>query len=241
MKNHTVILLSALLLCCSCIKQEAPVRSGFLTIGEIGVSGVSIASTKAIDSDFALEIIKAESLSQVKSYPAGNVPQRIELAPGTYRLIAHSTNEDSWKQGNGQVAYRDTSEVFTIIEDQITKLDMKVRASNWRIQAQMPENFEKWFSAWSVEISQEERSVNISADEHAWFDAPSVLFRVKATNTDGDSFEGPEYKMSHLKAGHSYTMKFAFRATESGNADIDITIDDDWGDAGDEVIIVENN
>lgn len=238
MKNHTVILLSALLLCCSCIKQEAPVRSGFLTIGEIGVSGHSIVATKAIDSDFALEIIKAESLAQVKAYPAGSVPQRIALDPGEYRLIAHSTNENSWRQGNGQATYRDTSEVFTIIEDQITPLDMKVKLSNWRIQAQMPENFGTWFNAWSVEISQDERSVNISAGDNAWFDASSVKMKISVTNTDGDSFQSSVYTISNLKHGHSYTLKFSYVPKEEGYADINITIDDEWDDAGDEVIII---
>lgn len=239
MKKHTVILLSALLLCCSCIKQEAPVRSGFLTIGEISVSGHSIVATKAVDSDFALEIIKAESMEQVKAYPAGSVPQRIALDPDKYRLIAHSTNEDTWNQGNGQATYRDTSEVFTIIEDQITPLDMKVKLANWRIQAQMPENFDKWFSAWSVAISQEERSVTISDGDNAWFDASSVKMQLSVTNTDGDSFQSSVYTISNLKAGHSYTMRFAFSTSENGNADINITIDDEWDDAGGEDIIIE--
>lgn len=241
MKRHTVILLSALLLCCSCIKEAKPARIGFLEIGELDATqGGRIVATKAVDSDFALEVLDAESMAQVKSYAPGAAPDKIELAPGTYKVIAHTTNEDTWTAGKGQPAYRDTSDVVTIYEDYISILNMKVKLSNWRIQAQMPEDFGAWFSAWNLAISQEQRTVNISADEQAWFDASSVRMQISVTNTDGDSFQGPSYRISNLKHGHSYTLKFSYGPKEEGSADIDITIDDEWDDAGtDEIIIVE--
>lgn len=233
MKNVIIILLSTLILC-SCGKDAVPCHEGYLNIG--GLATVKRVQSKAVDDDLAVRILTEDGTPvEGCSFSAGSVPARIPLTPGSYIVEAFTQNLSTWKEGMGELAFCG-SKTFQIVEDETTNVVLVIPAINYIIRAEMPENFSTWFTDWSVTLSDGDRTVSIRDGESAVFDATSLSIFASATNTDNENFTGNKVDITNLSAGHAYTIKYSF--TADGGLDIDIDIDDDFSDGGNEDVTI---
>lgn len=244
-QNNTVkkvALISALiLLLCSCGKeaQQLPAKGqGWLCIDGFSVN----ASTKGmIDNDFGISILNTDgSPVQGKTFPAGSVPSKIALDGGNYILDAYSANIDNWKTadgGRGNAAYRQ-KEGFLIQPEMYSYVSIHAPHVNYAVRFRLEEGLEKWFKASSISVLEGSgRNVTLQQMQTGWFDASSVSVTISVTNTDNDSYTGKAYTLNG-KPGHRYTLTYSLSPAEDGTSSINVTIDDEFEDGGEDIVIV---
>lgn len=242
MRNTILISLLAAVLCSCSAELTRPVAgNGWLCIEDITVSGHSVMGTKgAVDSDFIVEISDSEGKA-VQSFSAGNVPSKVALPAGDYKLTAYSTNAGDWKSaadGVGAAAYRGETD-FTIEAEMYAYVKVVAPMANCAVRFVVEDDLSQWFTAFSLSAQGSgERDLTLAEDIAGWFEEGKLSFRLNATNTDGDSFEGPVYSFTARK-GHLYTLKFMLSPAEvqTGGTDLDITIDDEFVDDDEEINI----
>lgn len=244
MKRAVLISLFAFLLCSCAAELTRPASGGgWLCIEDIRVGGHSVLGTKgAVDSDFGITIFDGNGAA-VESFTAGNVPSKVALPAGDYTLSATSANIDSWTSaagGVGEAAFRDEVE-FTIEPEMYSYVKVVAPMVNYGVRFEVEDGLEQWFTAFSLTADGSGgRGLALTERVTGWFDDEKLTFHLNATNTDGDSFNGSSYVFSPKK-GHRYTFRYALspEETQTGGADIEITIDDEFIDGDDEEVIVE--
>lgn len=216
-------------------------RQGWLCIERIAVRGQRLANgTKgSVDSDFVVNVNYGDG-GIAASYPAGLVPSKIALEQGDYMLETHSDNIDSWKNensGRGAAAYR-AVQSFTIEPDMYRYVRVVAPLVNFGIRFTTEDGLDKWFTSFSLEINENaNRNVTVAREQTAWCDATSVCIIFLATNTDGDSFQS-EVLTLDTQAGHLYTLHYSLSPSEEGSAGISVSVDDEFEDAGEELVIL---
>lgn len=256
--RNLITLVCAMALLCSC-SGKMPVVStgaeGTLCIGgmTMGQNMVDVTITKAIDPDFHVEILDAQGIAmEGMSWAVGSaVPENIRMSPGSYSLHAF-THEGDWRaprNGFGTAVF-DTNREFEIKPESVTYLDIEVPMANYALGFTTQENFDKWFSNYSLSVTEEiesagtARSVNIAEESsYAYFDASELKIQFRATNMDGEEFSTTVQTIKKLKPGHMYTIYYSLSPESKGKIDIEITVDDQWDDVSDpddDVTISEN-
>lgn len=242
MRNATLISLLAVLLCSCNAELTRPVAgNGWLCIEDITVSGHSVMGTKgAVDDDFVVEISDSEGKA-VQSFSAGNVPSKVALPAGDYKLTAYSTNVGDWKSaadGVGAAAYRGETD-FTIEAEMYAYVKIVAPMANCAVRFVIEDDLSQWFTTFSISAEGGGgRNLTLSENITGWFEEGKLSFHLNATNTDGDSFEGYGYSFTARK-GHLYTLKYKLSPAEvqTGGTDLDITIDDEFVDDEEEIDI----
>lgn len=248
------ILISVLFcLLCSCSRESARVESGYgwLCIEDIAQRGgdvvvstlksVSEVTKGGVDPDFGINILTSDGQPvQGCSYAPGEVPGKIQLPSGDYRIEAFSGNINSWRtafSGRGAAAYR-AEGTFEIEADMYKYVKIQAPLVNYGICFKVEEGLYDWFKSFSLAVTENQsRKVTLSDGQSGWFDAATVSVVITAVNTDNDSFSGNPYILN-ASSGHLYTLNYSLSPSEDGSFSVEISIDDSFGDAGEEQIII---
>ena len=180
--------------------------------------------TRAIDNDLALKIVELN-----QTYSAGNVPNKINLEPGTYTLQAYTENQETWtteNEGKGSACYFGETSV-TIMEDYITYCNYQVPMTNYAVKLTLPEMFNDLFKNYTFTLKNNGRSTTIKEDEKAYFDtAAGFSYKMEATNNDGEYKYHPFYDIDDVEAGKLFNIRYIYGSgNSSGGIDIEITDD----------------
>lgn len=240
------ILISAMVcLLCSCQKEVTmEPEYGWLCIESIGHAGtnVHVSTTKgSVDSDFSISILTLDGQAVPGcSYQAGTVPGKIRLQEGSYRLEVASSNINDWRSafsGKGAAAYKAQGQ-FDIEADMYRYVKIQAPLVNYGVRFAVDNGLYKWFKSFSIDVTESPaRKVLLLENECGWFDAPSVSVVISATNTDGDCFQSSPLNLD-TQAGHLYTLHYSLSASDEGRSGIQITIDDQFDDSGEDFVII---
>lgn len=240
-------ILSLLFMATSCStdsNQTAGVGKGMLALQEVAVMNPNQeAIGRGIDNDLAIQVLKADNTPVAgMSYAAGSeIPSKLNLDAGNYKLYAYTENQTSWRSENNGLgtAVFALTEPFTIEEDWVTYLNLKVPMTNYGVSIQMPNNFNDWFSDYTLTVKEGNRSVPIKGNETAYFDNESLQLVLSAKNVDGEQYELPARTISNLEAGRLYTITYSFGVISEGSISLTLTIDDSFAVIDNEEIIIE--
>lgn len=240
-------ILSFLFFATSCntdINQAAGVGKGMLALQEVSVMYPNQETIgRGIDNDLAIQVLKADNTPVTgMTYAAGSqIPNKLELNAGNYKLFAYTENQTSWRDDNNGlgVAVFALTEPFTIEEDWVTYLNLKVPMLNYGVSIQMPDNINEWFSDYTLTVEEGNRSVPIKAYETAYFDNESLQIVLSATNIEGEHYELPARTISNLEAGKLYNITYSFENVSEGSISLTVNINDSFAIIDNEEIIIE--
>lgn len=195
------LLCCALILLASCSKEDAPMSggSGYLSVSSIELQNPAITTvTSRADSDtpsdeLIVEIWKeGNRLHQLSEAEANG---KIKLDAGNYELKVYSSNyggESQWTNDDkgAPVYYKEQS--FTIADGETCFLTVEVPMLVYGVQLMLPEGFDEWFSAYTFTVTSGDRSVQLQANETAYFtysDNTPFRYTLSVTNGDGEKQE----------------------------------------------------
>ena len=192
-------------------------------------AGRPVATTRAIDSDLALNIYKSDNTLFVH-YAPGEVPQKIVLEPGTFRVVAYTDNQTTWKTGNGGKGegcyYAETSVEMEF--DAVTRLTLNVPMINYAVGLQLPQFFNNLFRSYTFTLKSGGRTTAIKEGERAYFDVADggFTYSLRATNTDGKTSSHSAIEFPDVEVGKLFTVSYNYDSdATSGGVDIVITDD----------------
>ncbi len=225
MKNY-IYILSTLLWLVACNNDVTqPIAKGCEL--QLNLSRVGVASrTRAIDNDLALRILDSNGDVYLQ-YPAGSVPNRIVLAPGTFTVQAYTDNQDTWateNNGRGAGCYYGTCQV-EMQYDAVTYCNLQVPMTNYAVTLTLPEMFTSFFPTYGLTLRGGFREIEIKEGEKAYFDPQhgGFTYRLTATNTDGNSHQTGFITYKEVESGKLYNMTYYYgTADNSGGLDIEI-------------------
>ncbi len=220
--KHTILYILSLCLLASCQQAEEPqavAGTGYLSIASIEVSGTDVVPVKsrAVDSDLAIEIEKADGTAVV-SYDAGaaEASAKIELDAGDYVLKAHTANyRQTWDATTKGDAVYYAEQPFTIVAEKVNYLSLSVPMTNVGVHLTMPEGIGQWFKNCSLVATIGDRSVTLQDGETAYYPLPDsavpieLTYTLSATNTDDESVTQAGC-YSGVTAGTVYEITYSF-------------------------------
>ncbi len=219
--KHILYTLIAVFLLVSCQQEDAllPTEAGkgYLSLSSIELQAETIKqiATRAVPSDLAIEILKADGTSVVK-YDAGaaEASEKIELEAGNYKLKAYSPNFGTPQNSNEKgtpVYYKEQD--FSIEAEKINYLAIQVPMINIGVQLILPETFSNWFDSYTFTVQLGDRNVILQKDEIAYFDLPAqsatLLYTLTATNKDDESQSKTSSYNDNLTGGVVYVITYS--------------------------------
>ncbi len=198
-----------------------------LDLGRVGV-----ARTRAIDNDLALKILDSKGELYVQ-YPAGSVPRRIVLAPGTFTVQAYTDNQSTWStanDGRGEACYWGSTQVEMTF-DATTYCNMQVPMTNYAVTLSLPEMFTTFFPQYRLTLKSGFSEVWIQEGEKAYFSTQSggFTYRLSATNTDQNTHQTSTFRRKEVEAGKLYNITYYY-GTPDNSGGLDIEIKDNMED-----------
>ncbi|MBP9998313.1 MAG: DUF4493 domain-containing protein [Bacteroidales bacterium] len=236
MKKLILISAMAVLTLCSCTKEAeiAELREGWLGISSVKTGSSSFGSsfTKgSVPDDMVVNILRADGTPiEGQSYAAGQLPSKIRLAVGDYKVETYSANRSNWRSGQdgkGAPIYYGIKDV-SVEAEKYNEISLKAGLENWGVRFKLADGLNKWFTQAGITvIENDNRSVTLQEEESVWFDAVSVGIKLTVTNTDGHSYTSESYELNGTK-GHRYTINYNISPDNDGTIKLDITLDDQW-------------
>lgn len=227
MKHILYILTPLLFLLASCQQEDnlpsSETGKGYLSLSsiEIEASTITPISTRAVNPELAIEIIKPDGTSVV-TFEAGaaEASGKIELEAGEYKLKAYSPNHGSiWQndEKGAPVYYKEQN--FTIIEEKVNYLSVQVPMINVGVQFLLPEGFNNWFINYTFSAQIGNRKVTLQEGETAYFDLPEnsntkLQYSLSATNSDNEFMQQDHNFEGTLISGTVYEVTYSI-ATQS--------------------------
>lgn len=223
---YFIIFLACFLAIGSCTK-DSPLGEGSLALESIDFQtpAAQVISTRAIDPSLAVEILSPDgSVYGGMSYAAGSsIPAKFILPVGQYTLHCHTENLTTWPSENGGLggAAFESSTPFSIENDYVTYLNVKVPMVNFGVTFSLPEAFSQWFTASELTISAGGVSHTLTTEgSKAYFAAGSSEFTysLHLVNTSGETYDLPVGTFSGPLAGTMYEVKCRFAVPVSLSA-----------------------
>lgn len=183
---------------------------------------------RSVAEGLAVQLVRPDQ-SVYCEYPAGAVPDRIQLEAGvTYTLRAFSENQSSWQvanAGKGEACYYGTTTV-SVGADEVVKVNYAVPMTNYAVTLSLPELFSTLFKSYTFALTSGSRNVTLREGEKAYFEVPqSFNYRLTATNTDDKTSQHGFLEVSDVQAGKLYNVRYLY-ATSATTGGIDIEITD---------------
>ena len=229
MRRLLYIILSIVLLA-SCQQEEISVQKGSAVL-ELSLSrmGRPTMTTRAVDEDLAVAIYKVGGIPYVQ-YAAGQVPQKIVLEPGTFKVIAYTENQNNWKTANGGKGaacyYAETT--VEMENDMVVRLALEVPMTNYAVGLELPEHFTELFRSYTFTLRSGSRVTAIKEGEKAYFDIADggFSYSLRATNTDGKTNSHSAIDFPDVEAGKLFTLRYSYDS-DATTGGVDIVITDD--------------
>ena len=185
MKQFIYILLAFILLV-ACQKNEAFDTSegkGTLVLENLSVQieNVNTVLTRAVQNDLYVEIWQNGQLMSGQQYEPSKVPAKLDLPAGSYQLKTYN------------LAYKEVPMV------------------NIGVSLKLPEGFSDRFKRSHFVVQTENRSVEISNGETAYFPLSEVTYILSATNNDGENKMNSKTIKSPV-AGTIYEISYGYAA-----------------------------
>lgn len=186
-------------------------------------------TTRAVDADLCVDIFDDEG-DLISHYAAGQVPMKIVLVPGTFRLRAYTDNQTSWStanNGRGEACYSaDTT--FEMEDDMVFRLKLNVPATNYAVALQLPEHFHDLFPSYTFTLASGTRTFAITDSQKAFFNPADggFSYALRATNADGITHAHSAIDFPDVEVGKCFTVKYSY-ATSANSGGVDIVITDD--------------
>jgi len=185
--------------------------------------------SRAVDQDLAVSVYKQDG-SLFVQYPAGGVPKKIVLEPGTFKVVAFTDNQSNWQTANGGkgVACFYDETTVEMEEDMVKRLQMRVPMTNYAVGLQLPELWDMLFRSYTFRLKSGGRTVVISQGERAYFDLADggFSYALSATNTDGRTSSHSAINYTDVMAGKLYTLSYHYDS-DANTGGVDIVITDD--------------
>lgn len=232
---YTILSVLTLVAC----QQSEHLTQGGECILELDIARANKPSvtSRAVDEDLAVTILNAKG-EEFLYYPAGSIPNKIILEPGTFTVCAHTENQTTWHTvngGKGEACYF-TSQRVEMEHDHRTRISMSVPMVNYAVGVDLPERFEELFASYLFTIKSGNREVSLQEGEKAYF-APSdegFTYALSATNTDGVSHAHAPIYFFDIQSGKHYLLHYHYDS-EATSGGVDIEITDDMG--SDDIIV----
>lgn len=209
--------LCAALLLVGCSQDE---WTGEAAYGYLALDGITLQSietvpvTRAVESDLYIEICQGDQ--QTALYEPGQLPAdaTIKVPVGTYTLKAYNAaynEQESWGDNEpGEVAYyAETS--FDIAEDVTNNVTLSVPMVNFGVSLRLPEGFDTWFHNATFSVLSGNRSVQLAADETAYFpysEGAQFTYTLAALNQDNEN-NTDIGTYTPVEAGTVYTVTYS--------------------------------
>jgi hypothetical protein len=186
-------------------------------------------ATRAVDNDLCVDIFDDEG-DLIKHYAPGQVPAKIVLVPGAFRLRAYTDNQDSWQtanSGRGEACYY-AETTFEMQDDMVFRLKLDVPATNYAVALKLPEHFHDLFTAYTFTLASGSRTFAITDTQKAFFttDDGGFSYAMRATNADGITHAHSAIDFPDVETGKCFTVKYSY-ATSANTGGVDIIITDD--------------
>lgn len=216
MKHTLSYTLIALFLLSSCQQEDSSlteIGKGYLSLTSIEVQSEDVTQigTRAVDADLAIQILSEDEQTTVQSFDAGaaEASAKIELDPGTYYLVANSTNYGTilTNEDAGTPVYY-LKQAFTIESEKVNYLEATVPMTNFGVKLTLPDAFDSQFSSYTFTVSLGDRTVTLQNGGTAYFDVPTTT-ETEETGTEGTETEGTE-------TGSGTETESGSESTESG-------------------------
>ena len=231
--KHLIYILLSIVLFTACQQDESAPTDGKAVL-ELNLSRVGrpqITGTRAVDEDLAVSIYKQDG-SLVSQYPAGAVPKKIVLEPGTFKVVAYTENQETWQTANGGKGaacyYAEASVEMEF--DKIVYLTLNVPMSNYAVSLQLPDLWDTLFRSYTFTLRSGSRTTAIKAGERAYFAVPDggFSYALRATNTDGRTSSHSAIEYKDISSGKLYTLRYSYDS-DATSGGVDIVITDDMG------------
>lgn len=226
MKHIPYILVTFLFLLSSCQQEDTPIEAGkgFLSLSsiELEAENITTITTRAVSPDLAIEILKADDRTTVKSYEAGaaEASGKIELEPGEYILKAYSPNyETTYTAAEKGAPKYYKEQAFTVISQRVSNLTLQVPMTNIGVRLALPETFGTYFPSYTFSATIGDRTVTLQNGEEAYFERPEssdtkLQYNLSATNIDNETMAEADTYSEALRPGVCYEVTYSF-ATRS--------------------------
>lgn len=216
-----------LFLLASCQQEDhlpsSETGKGYLSLSslEIAASILTPISTRAVNPELAIEILKPDGTSVVKfEAGAAEASGKIELQAGEYKLKAYSPNYGSTWQNDelgAPIYYKEQN--FTILEEKINYLSVQVPMVNIGVKFLLPEGFNNWFTSYAFSAQIGNRKVTLQEGETAYLDLPGdsntqLQYSLSATNSDNELMQQDSNFEGTLTPGTVYEVTYSI-ATQS--------------------------
>lgn len=238
MRQYTLYIVAYLLALASC-QSELPIPEQGNCYLELNLSRIGVAKrqTRAIDNDLALKILN-ENGEMFIQYPAGSVPHKLVLSPGTFTVVAYTENQDDWSKANdgrGEACYYGSCQVEMAF-DQTTYANLQVPMTNYAVTLALPEYFNDFFPWYTFSLKSGFRKTTIEEGEKAYFDAEEggFTYQLTATNTDQITHHTSAINYKKVEKGKCYQMTYYY-GTDDNSGGLDIEIKDNMEDEDIEV------
>jgi hypothetical protein len=231
--KHLIYILLSIVLFTAC-QQDELVPTDRKAVLELTLSRVGrpqIADTRAVDDDLAVSIYKEDG-SLFLQYPAGAVPKKIVLEPGTFKVVAYTENQETWQaanEGRGEACYYAEASVEMEF-DNIKYLTLNVPMSNYAVGLQLPDLWDTLFRSYTFTLKSGTRTTTILAGERAYFAVADggFSYRLAATNMDNRTSYHSAIDYKDVSAGKLYTLRYSYDS-DATSGGVDIIITDDMG------------
>lgn len=230
MKHLIYILLSIVLL--SACQQEELTPTDRKAVLELDLQRMGrpiMDVTRAVDADLTVDVYDADN-TLYRHYDAGAVPKKIVLEPGSFKVVAYTDNQESWKtanDGKGEACYY--AEATVEMEfDKTVYLTLNVPMSNYAVGLQLPDLWDLLFRSYTFRLKSGGRTVVINQGERAYFDLADggFSYALSATNTDGRTSSHSAINYTDVEAGKLYTLSYHYDS-DANTGGVDIIITDD--------------
>lgn len=230
MKHLIYILLSIVLL--SACQQEELTPTDRKAVLELDLQRMGrpiMDVTRAVDADLTVDIYDADN-TLYRHYDAGAVPKKIVLEPGSFKVVAYTDNQESWKtanDGKGEACYY--AEATVEMEfDKTVYFTLNVPMSNYAVGLQLPDLWDLLFRSYTFRLKSGGRTVVINQGERAYFDLADggFSYALSATNTDGRTSSHSAINYTDVEAGKLYTLSYHYDS-DANTGGVDIIITDD--------------
>ena len=227
MKRNIIYILLSLFAFVSCTSEQVEPTHASATLHLEGLSRAGAASPMAIDEDLAVLVYDSDG-KKYADYPAGTIPRKIILQPGTFTLHVYTQNQETWTTANnglGEACYYGTAQV-EMEHDAVTYLNMQVPMVNYAVTLILPPLFNDLFKSHSLNLTSNSRTVKIQEGQKAYFDAANggFTYKLEATNTDNNTHSSSSINYKTVENGKLYNLTYYYGTdANSGGLDIEIT------------------
>lgn len=218
MKQYIYIILSFFILV-SCRQDEilSLKSEGYLVLSTIEIQEIQVnkLSTRVAEATEPLhvDILRNGAVVSGHTYMTDNLPEKIKLPKGAYRLEVYS---DSYKypagdQELGKAVFYYSAD-FQITDGETTRLGtVQVPMKNSGVTLSLPSHFEDWFT-YTFRATIGGKTKVLRHGESAYFEikeGDTLSYSLEATNTDGES-QKKEGSHTPLSSGTIYQITYSF-------------------------------